>query len=76
MQLVRKNTVKQTMTRSTKKPWIDKKLLQMVCKKRALWKRLKKSRSDTDYAAHRTYSNRLSAEIKATEKTYLILQRQ
>ena len=58
------------MTRSTKNPWISKKLLQMVCKKKALWKQFKKSRSDTDYAAHRAYSNRLSAEIKATKKTY------
>ena len=70
VQLVDKNTVKQTVTRSTKKPWISKKLLQMVCKKRALWKRFKNSRSDTDYAAHRAYSNRLSVEIKAAKRTY------
>ncbi|KAJ3650043.1 hypothetical protein Zmor_021754 [Zophobas morio] len=31
VQLVDQNTVKQTVTRSTKKPWISKKLLQMVC---------------------------------------------
>ncbi|KAJ3646598.1 hypothetical protein Zmor_024179 [Zophobas morio] len=70
VQLVDKNTVKQTVTRSTRKTWISKKLLQMVCKKRALWKRFKNSRSDTDYAAHRTYSNRLSVEIKEAKKTY------
>ncbi|KAJ3651746.1 hypothetical protein Zmor_017764 [Zophobas morio] len=42
----------------------------MVCKKRALWKRFKNSRSDTDYAAHRAYSNHLSVEIKAAKRTY------
>ncbi|KAJ3646704.1 hypothetical protein Zmor_024280 [Zophobas morio] len=70
VQLVDKNTVKQTVTRSTKKPWISKKLLLMVCKKRALWKRFKNSRSDTDYAAPRAYSNPLSVEINAAKKTY------
>ncbi|XP_063904725.1 uncharacterized protein LOC135123777 [Zophobas morio] len=68
--VVDKNTVKQTVPRSTNKPSISKKLLQMVCKKRALWKRFKNSRSDTDYAAHRAYSNRLSVEIKAAKRTY------
>ncbi|KAJ3656648.1 hypothetical protein Zmor_000101 [Zophobas morio] len=62
--VVAKHTVIFTSKKSGTKPWINSRILKMVKEKRRLWKIYKRSRNQSDYVSHRTYSNRLSNTIK------------
>lgn len=52
------------------KPWITDCLLGMIQTKRNLWQRFKRSRSDLDFSRHRSFSNRLSLEIRKARVQY------
>jgi hypothetical protein len=56
--------------RSSSKPWINANILKMVKRKRALWKTFKRTGEQTDYVAHRAFSNKLSTIIKEERIRY------
>ena len=56
--------------RSSKKPWINAKILSLIRNKRTLWRVYKRTGSECDYKTHRKFSNRLSATIKEARCVY------
>jgi hypothetical protein len=56
--------------RSSSKPWINANILKMIKRKRALWKTFKRTGEQTDYVAHRAFSNKLSTIIKEERIRY------
>ncbi|KAJ3665857.1 hypothetical protein Zmor_001324 [Zophobas morio] len=67
---VSKHSAVITVKRSSTKPWITAKILKLVRTKRALWRKFKRSSSDTDYKIHRDFSNRLLTTIKDARIAY------
>ncbi|KAJ3662053.1 hypothetical protein Zmor_006420 [Zophobas morio] len=70
LELSSQNSVSRTFTRSAKKPWINHQILQMVRRKKILWKTYKRTGNEMDYAAHRTFSNLLASKIKDSKVAY------
>lgn len=52
------------------KPWINKYILEMIRRKKSLWQRFLRSRTETDYDTHRRYSNSLSSIISSSKMDY------
>ncbi|KAJ3644259.1 hypothetical protein Zmor_026925 [Zophobas morio] len=70
LELSRQNSVSRTFTRSAKKPWRNHQILQMVRRKKILWKTYKRTGNEMCYAAHRTFSNLLASNVKDSKVAY------
>lgn len=51
-------------------PWISGELLAMMRRKKALWQRYLRHRSDANYNTHRQYSNQLIYSIRQAKNSY------
>ncbi|KAJ3652588.1 hypothetical protein Zmor_018540 [Zophobas morio] len=68
--VVIKHTVSVVRKQSSNKPWITKQILKLIRKKRALWRCYKRTGSESDYKAHRVFSNKVSATIRDARCNY------
>ena len=59
-----------TFKRSLSKPWINGRILNLVCKEKALWRAFKRTGTKTSYNAHRAFSNHLLTTIKEARLVY------
>lgn len=53
-----------------KKPWITADVQKSIRKKKTLWQKFLRSRTEADYLEHRRFSNRLSVEILNAKSSY------
>jgi hypothetical protein len=67
---IAQHTTRVTFKRSSKKPWIDSKILKLIRKKRSLWRTFRRTRAEADYKTHRAFSNKLSTTIKEARTRY------
>jgi hypothetical protein len=67
---IAQHTTRVTFKRSSKKPWIDSKILKLIKKKRSLWRTFRRTGSEADYKTHRAFSNKLSTTIKEARTGY------
>lgn len=61
---VAKNTRFKKVRFNPRKPWISDNLLQMALSKRALWQKYRRTGSESDFIAHRRFSNDLSLLLR------------
>jgi hypothetical protein len=59
---IAQHTTRVTFKRSSKKPWIDSKILKLIRKKR--------TGAEADYKTHRAFSNKLYTTIKEARTRY------
>jgi hypothetical protein len=67
---IAQHTTRVTFKRSSKKPWIDSKILKLIRKKRSLWRTFRRTGAEADYKTHRAFSNKLSTTIKEARTRY------
>ncbi|KAH0813201.1 hypothetical protein GEV33_009590 [Tenebrio molitor] len=68
--MIAQHTTRVTFKRSSKKPWIDSKILKLIRKKRSLWRTFRRTGAESDYKTHRAFSNKLSTTIKEARTRY------
>lgn len=74
MSIVNRTVLACTTTRVIRhnkvRPWIDAEVLKMARRKRSLWQRYLRARSDREYQVYRSYSNYLSTYIHQAKIEY------
>lgn len=53
------------------KPWITYDIRLLIRRKHSLWQRYRRSGSESDFGAHRTFSNQVSARIRTARINYI-----
>lgn len=64
------NSYRKEVFYSQSKPWMNRGIYNMIQRKKGLWRRYLRSRSEVDYKVHRSFSNSLIATINTVKRRH------